>query len=850
MPSNTNTLPLQPTPFIGRSEEIADIVQMLANPTCRLLTLIGLGGIGKTCLALQIAKKLDSFRHGIHFVPLQHVHSTDFLASAIADALNISLSGHEKLEMQLLNILRNKEMLLLLDNFEHLLDGVELISDILREATAVKLLITSREVLNLQEEWLYPVQGLPVPTSDQHDDLETFPAAQLFIERAQRGRRDFSPANERAAISRICQLVGGMPLALELAASWITSLHCEAIADQIQRNIDFLATRSRNVPERHRSMHAAFDQSWQHLSPRTRLVFQKLSVFKGGFLFHAAEQVTGVSLLTLSMLVDKSLLRREVNGRYQIHELLRQYAAEQLEKNDSDVQQTQSDHANYYIQFLHQRSDDIAGGRQREALLEIKEELDNIRLAWLWAIAHIDADALQKGSQSLGLYYQYQGRYLEGLTLFSQVVNVLQGQIWSEATDLALLRTLMYKGWYHLRFGHLEATEACMGQSLTIYRRLNIPPLPGYLSDPNAPLGFVALTRGDYVMAVQYAEKVRQVAEAEQHIINREMSYHLLAEANLGLGAYETAQKFAQQAYAQAIMSGDRWFMAYILNNMGQIAVALGDYKMGKTHFQSSYEIREQFADPEMALSLINLGNLALKEQDFVQAEELYQRSHTIYQDINDKGGLAAAKQGLGIISCEQGDYVLAQDYFGQALRLAIEIDYRPVSFGLLLNIAQLLWQIGQRERPITLLAFTAHHPATDHETRTKAKTRLTLVYRKMVTEPLFETAVDQGEASDLEILTADLFHQLSLPPTQISAKAPSPAGSTKPAQALVEPLTPRELEVLNLLCAGLTNQEIADELVLAVGTIKFYTSQIYGKLGVRNRITAVARARELNLLS
>jgi len=433
------------------------------------------------------------------------------------------------------------------------------------------------------------------------------------------------------------------------------------------------------------------------------------------------------------------------------------------------------------------------------------------------------------------------------LTLFSQAVKVLQTQTWSEATDIALLRTLVYKGWYHLRFGHLEGTEAAMGQSLTIYRRLNIPPLPGYLSDPNAPLGFVALTRGDYVTAVHYAEKVRQIAEAEQHIINREMSYHLLAEANLGLGAYETAQKFAQQAYDQTLISGDRWFRAYILNTMGQIAVVLGDYKMGKTHFQSSYEIREQFADPEMALSLINLGNLTLKEKDFVEAEELFRRSQTIYQDINDKGGLAAAKQGLGIISCEQGDCLLAQDYFGQALRLAVEIDYRPLLFGLLLNIAELLWQMGQRERPLTLLAFTAHHPATDYETQAKAQTRLATVYQKMVDGSLFETAVSQGKVSNVETLTTDLLHQLSLPSTQISAKAPSPA---ELAQTLVEPLTPRELETLNLLCAGLTNQEIADELVIAVGTVKFYTSQIYGKLGVRNRVTAVARARELNLLN
>jgi ATP/maltotriose-dependent transcriptional regulator MalT len=550
----------------------------------------------------------------------------------------------------------------------------------------------------------------------------------------------------------------------------------------------------------------------------------------------------------LSALVDKSLLRLDVNGRYQIHELLRQYAGEQLEENTSDVQQTQADHANYYIQFLHQRSDDVSSGRQREALLEIKEELDNIRVAWLCAVAHVDADALQKGSQPLGLYYQLLGGYLEGLTLFSQASEVLQAQPQSEATDLALLGTLMYQAWYHLRFGNLEGTEACMVQSQTIYRRLNIPPLPGHLTDPNAPLSFVALTRGDYATAVQYAEQVRQAAEAQEHPINRQFAYHLLAEANLGLGKYETAQKSAQQAYAQSLMSGDRWFMAYILNTMGQIAVALGDNQMGKTHFQASFKIRQAFDDPEgMALALINLGNLALKEQSFAEAGEHFQCSRTIYQDINDKGGLAAADWGLGIVACEKGDYSLSQDYFRGALQLAVEIDYRPVLFGSLVNIAELLWNTGQRELPLTLLAFTAHHPATDHETQNKAKKRLTGDYRKEISPQLFAAATAEGEASDLDALVADLLYQLSLPLTSISEDAPLP---TAPVQDLIEPLTPRELDVLKLLCEGLTNQEFADELVLAIGTVKYYTGQIYGKLGVRNRVSAVARARELNLIN
>ena len=486
------------------------------------------------------------------------------------------------------------------------------------------------------------------------------------------------------------------------------------------------------------------------------------------------------------------------------------------------------------------------GGRQREALLEIRADLDNIRVAWLWAVAQGDADALQKGSESLGLYYQFLGGYQEGVTLFSQATEALLAQPPSEAADLALLGTRMYEAWYHLRFGRQEGTEVCMAHSQAIYRRLNIPPLPGYLTDPNAPLSFVALTRGDYKTAVQLAEQVRDVAEAQKHPINRQFAYHLLSEAHVGLGAYETAQQFAQQAYAQSLMTGDRWFRAYILNNMGQIAVALGDNRMGKSHFKSSYEIRHDFADPEgMALALVNLGNLSFKERDLAEAADQFQRSRIIYQDINDKGGLAAANWGLGMVACEQGDFARTQGYFREALALAVAIDYRPVLFGLLVSIAELFWQMGQRERSLILLTYTIHNPKTDHETRMKAQTLLTGTYQKKVSPDLLAAATASGQASDLAGLAADLFNQLSLPLTTTLVESILPEST----EALVEPLTPRELEVLKLICVGQTNGEIADELGIAIGTVKFYTGQIYGKLGVRNRVTAVARARELKLI-
>ena len=769
----SSNLPRQATPFIGREQELQAIIELLGRDDVCLVSLTGPGGAGKTRLALQAAADLlevgdNLFANGVFFVDLAPINDPALVADTMASALGIRAPGGQTLTEALKQHFSRRSMLLVVDNFEHVMDGSDLMAELLLAAPKLKLLVTTREALNLQEEWLYPLAGMPYPAPSQNGNALDYSAVQLFTERARRVRPDFALTDEQSGVVRICQLVEGLPLAIELAAVWTKTLSSETIADEIQNNIDFLATRLRNLPPRHRSMRAAFDYSWQQLSETERTVFKRLSVFKGGFGRPAAGEIAGASLFTLTELVDKSLLRWEPaaeressQGRYQIHEILRQFAAEQLENSTSDVQQTQADHANYYIQFLYQRHQDISGGRQREAVLEIKEELDNVRIAWLWAVAHVDADALQKGSQSLGLYYQYLGGYLEGMALFSQATEVLQAQPQSEAIDLALLGTLMYQAWYHLRFGRQEGTEACMVESQAIYRRLNIPPLPGHVTDPNATLSFVALTRGDYATAAQYAEQVCQVAEAQQHPINRQFAYHLLSEANLGLGEYETAQKFAQQAYAQALMTGDRWFMAYILNNMGQITVALGDLPAARRYYEESYAIREEFDDPEgMAVALNHLGQIALRERAYEESQRLFQRSHDIYEEINDKGGLATACNGLANTAAGLDQYRSARQRFHYALQIAAEINFVPLILNVLAGTGRLWLQTGRVERGEELLLTVLNHPASEYETKEQAGQTIKQ-YRGDPLPDQLVLARQQEQPSDLDAIVEATLMEL-----------------------------------------------------------------------------------------
>ena len=269
---------LDTTSFIGREKEYTDIQQLLAQPDCRLLTLVGPGGIGKTRLALQLSALIGhKFARGAFVVYLQPIRSAEFFASAVADALGVSLTGQEPPLAQLAHYLSDKEALIIMDNFEHLLDAAEQLATLLSATPHVKYLITSREALNLQEEWLYPVSGLAFPTdaaTEQKDD-----AVQLFNERAQRVYPDFTPDKEVDAVIQICRLVEGMPLALELAAAWRKTLNCQEIAAEIQGGLAFLTTRLRNVSARHHSMQTVFDQTWQRLNEQEQAVFKRLVGF-------------------------------------------------------------------------------------------------------------------------------------------------------------------------------------------------------------------------------------------------------------------------------------------------------------------------------------------------------------------------------------------------------------------------------------------------------------------------------------------------------------------------------------------------------------------------------------------
>lgn len=840
----TESFPRQLTSFIGREAEIRDITGLLADPDCRLLTLLGPGGIGKTRLAIQAAAiAAAEFAHDAHFVNLQPTPFPAALLPAIADAIGLPPGGPTPPDAQLLAYLQQKETLLVLDNFEHLVDGADVLSDLLQTAPGLKLLVTSREALNLQEEWQYPVGGLVFPADPLEPAWDQSAAVQLFTDRARRVRPSFTLTDEADGVLHICRLVSGTPLALELAASWTKALDTAAIAAEIEKNIAFLETNLRNVPERHRSMRAVFNQAWQQLSPAEQDVFRRLAVFRGGFLAKAAQRVAGASLAILSALVDKSLLRWESgggrqdgHGRYQIHELLRQFASGQLAAAPDDAAQTLAQHSAYYCAFLQRRADALIGPGQVKAVREITAELENVRTAWAHAVQQADIAAIGQAYYPLQTFLDYQGRFREAETMLATAVTRLQTLPPHDETDNLLAGLHTFLGWTYIRLGHLAQAQAAFTQGQALYQKLAVAAPPGFARDPVSGLALVANIRGDYQAALAYCQQAQQSAAARQDVAGLQLVWYIWADVLLHQGQYAAARQAAQQGYEACQTTGNLWMLAYLLIVMGNIARAQGEYTLAAQQFQASYDIKDGMNDPEgMALAVNYLAQIAYMQGRYEDAHELYRRNLSIYREIADQGGLVRTLQGMGDTAVAQAEWGTAVACYHEALHISTQMQWQPLILSLLVSLAYLLRAAGEKTRSLTLASFAHQHPTAEQETRARAAALL----GSSALPPLPQT--------DAITLAAQTLVELEMQPLRFPPSGrPSPA---IPGQLLPDPLTGRELEVLHLIAEGLSNQEIAAQLFISVGTVKSYTGAIYSKLAVGSRTQAVAQARQLGLI-
>lgn len=750
-------LPTVGTPFVNRPQELQQITEQLSKPHCRLLTLTGPGGIGKTRLALEVARHLmPDFRNGVFFVSFAGVREPDRILETIANSLDLGFSGDFSSEEDVIRYLKNKPILFVLDNFEAMTPRADTLSRILNETTGVKMIVTSRERLSLVEEWLVVVGALPVP--DEVDDRAAeSPAVQLFLQSAQRMLPTFSLEDELPHVVDICRAVGGMPLAIELAASWVRLMSCEEILAEIRRGLDFLTTSVRNVPERHQSVRAVFDSSWKLLPEEEKWLYRRLSVFRGGFHRAAAEQVAGATVFELSALVDKSLLR-PIDDRYQMHELLVQYAREKLDEYPDEREQMRLAHSRYFTRYLQEHETKLQRGPDSQFDRVIRE-IENIRAAWQYALDTGNVEDVNRSLRAMYQIFDVQSNFTEAEEMFNRAVRRLR-MLPAPETDLVIARAQALQAGCDFRMDRYAEVDRLMNEAL--------PVLEAYHADWEirfclVMLGRSAAARGDYRQAETRYSQALSLIEAAGDMSALANVLLRLASAETMLGNYNQARDYLNRGQMVIAESGEKFSQMYFHIIRGDLSVRLGRYAEAQADFEEALRLSTELDSrnnramilADLAQALIALGELdrarALCQQSIERNEELHNRWGIAYgllflgrAELASGDAEAAANHFTrGIAVCEsagirttlaallrrRASALIALDRLPEArndlqkaLQTAVNSEIPPLILEALAGFVELHEAQGEHEDAVRLAARIEQHPAAAHQTRLVAQ--------------------------------------------------------------------------------------------------------------------------------
>lgn len=657
-------LPADLTTFVGRETELAELDVLRTEEHARLVTLSGVGGMGKTRLAVEFARsQLGRFADGVFVVWLAPLTTTAAIVPTIATALGLTLNAGDPhyggdARNALLTVLRNKKMLLVLDNFEHLLDGVDIVAEILQVAPGVEVVVTSRQPLNLRGEHHFVVRGLPYRTLVEGPDRIRRPAVQLFVHAARRVRPEFSLGGaDDAEVQRICELVDGMPLGLELAAAWSETLGPQEIADEIERSLDFLEADWRDVPERQRSMRAVFESSWRLLAEDELAAFRALAVFRGGFTRQAALEVAGAPLPVLVALVRKALLTRVGSGadaaaaRYEIHELLRQFVIQKLDANAAEPSRVALAHASYFLGLAETTTSKFASPDASIWLDGIEREHDNVRAALQWA-TETDATALGlRLAVALWPFWQRRCHLIEGRRWFDALLAASTAD--GVEPDL-LAAAYVGAAWLAHDQDDFERADALFDASLHLDRAI------GTTSRTVAVLAHrsvMARGQGRYREAIALVEESLALARAAGDETGVAYALFRMGLVTREHGEYDRAAAAYTDCLSMYRQLGDRSGESFALLGLGDIARDRGEHAEVVTYCEQSLEIaREVGRRWGVGFTLNNLALAAMMRGDLDVAADAARDARQIFEAHGIRGGVLELLVTIGQVSLARGD--------------------------------------------------------------------------------------------------------------------------------------------------------------------------------------------------
>jgi predicted ATPase len=609
-----------------------------------------------------------------------------------------------------------------LDNFEHVLDGAVFVQDLLTAAPRVQILATSRLKLNLSGETVFNIDGLTIGERD----LEKNSAVRLFDQSARQARPGFELDDSTTpAVTEICRLVGGMPLAIVLAAAWVDTLSLDEIAAEIEVSLDMLATEKRDMPDRQRSVRAVIESAWSQVDVSAQDLLKRLSVFRGGFTRHAAQEAAGASLRGLSQLVDRALLRRDPNsGRYSIHELLRQYAEEQLKLSVNEERSAHEDHANYFADFMKMREEHLHDHRGKTALLEIEADFDNIRLAWTYWTNKQDAPRLLEFISALWQFFELRGSYIPAIQFFNDAAQKLAGNepevVWARA--------------------HLQARQAWF-------------------------TALIGLPEEGLRMA---QESIQTLSQLNHHEITVE-TFNCVIMSAMFLNRNDLVTETSWDMLLRAERSGADWergwaliWWAYVLVLQGQLDEAL---RTGK----EALAIFERLGNPfgSSAASGFSLATIALLVGDLHAAKAYFLGGMQAAEEINYLLLLQRTCDGLGMIALMEKDPGQAQPFFLKSLRISQECGQTREMLSSLLDLTDVYIAQGNLDDALELLAVVLNHPASEQSTLNlnrpgrlrDAAEKLRSKIESQLDQSLYQSAWERGQRQRLADAVAQILN-------------------------------------------------------------------------------------------